>query len=166
MMKTLLALRHAKSSWKHPGLDDHERPLNKRGKRDAPLMGELLRTQELTPDVIVSSTAVRARQTAEKVAALCLYAGKIRLEDKLYLADFRTIIDVLRQVRDQAADRIMVVAHNPGLEQLVGTLTGEDEPFPTAALARIELPIERWTDLRVRTQGTLANFWGPKQLQR
>ena len=67
-MKTLIVMRHAKSSWKHPDVADHDRPLNKRGKQDAPRMGKLLRQQKLTPQVIVSSTATRARRTADAVA--------------------------------------------------------------------------------------------------
>jgi phosphohistidine phosphatase len=79
-MKTLLVLRHAKSSWNDTSLDDHERPLNKRGRRDGPRMGELVREHRLTPDIIISSDAVRARRTAEAVAEAARYAGEIVLD--------------------------------------------------------------------------------------
>jgi len=82
-MKTLLVLRHAKSSWDDPALGDHERPLNKRGRRDAPRMGELVREYGLIPDVVISSDAVRARRTAEAVAEAARYAGEILLDPSL-----------------------------------------------------------------------------------
>ena len=79
-MKTLLVLRHAKSSWNDTALDDHERPLNRRGRQDGPRMGELVRKHRLTPDIIFSSDAVRARRTAEAVAKAARYAGEILLD--------------------------------------------------------------------------------------
>ena len=85
-MKSLLILRHAKSSWKHPELTDHDRPLNKRGKRDAPRMGEILRSEHLIPEAIISSTAARAHATAEAVAKASGYKGKIALNRSLYAA--------------------------------------------------------------------------------
>ncbi len=75
-MKTLLVQRHAKSSWKDPGLDDHDRPLNKRGKKDGPRMGRLVREEDLIPDLILSSTAVRAKNTAKEVAEISGYSGR------------------------------------------------------------------------------------------
>ena len=83
-MKTLLILRHAKSSWKEQDLQDHDRLLNKRGKNDAPRMGKLLKDENLIPDLIMSSTAVRAKKTAELVAKACKYKGKIVLNHSLY----------------------------------------------------------------------------------
>ena len=85
-MKTLLILRHAKSSWKHPELSDHDRPLNKRGKRDAPIIGELLRKKGLVPDVIFSSTALRAKDTVSAVTSASGYAGKVIFLSALYSA--------------------------------------------------------------------------------
>ena len=85
-MKTLLILRHAKSSWKHEQISDHDRPLNKRGKRDAPRIGRLLRDRNLAPELIISSTAKRARKTAAKAARECCYEGVIELCGELYLA--------------------------------------------------------------------------------
>ena len=85
-MKTLLILRHAKSDWETPDVADHDRPLNGRGKRDAPRMGRLLRDENLVPDLIISSTAKRARKTAKLVAEASGYEGEIRLAETLYLA--------------------------------------------------------------------------------
>src|SRR2546428_2406284 len=87
-MKSLLILRHAKSSWKHPELTDHDRPLNKRGKRDAPRIEEILRGEHLIPEAIISSTAARAHATAEAVAKASGYKGEVTLNRSLYAVDF------------------------------------------------------------------------------
>jgi len=162
-MKTLLLLRHAKSSWNDPALDDHERPLNKRGQRDAPRMGELVREYGLVPDVVLSSDAVRARLTAEAVAVAARYAGDILLDPHLYMAGAADIRSLLPTVRANA-ETVMIVGHNPGLEQLVEQLTGERQDLPTATLAQIGLPIDQWRDLKLSTRGTLVGLWRPKEL--
>jgi phosphohistidine phosphatase len=151
-MKTLLVLRHAKSSSNDPALDDHERPLNKRGRRDGPRMGELVRECGLIPDVVISSDAVRARLTAEAVAAAAQFAGAILLDPHLYMAYPPDILSLLRPVQENA-ETVMIVGHNPGLEQLVEQLTGERQDLPTAALAQIVLPIDQWRDLKLSTGG-------------
>ena len=160
-MKTLLVLRHAKSSWNDPALDDHERPLNQRGRRDAPRMGALVREDGLIPDVVLSSDAVRARLTAEAVAETARYAGEILLDPRLYLASPADILSLLPTVRENAGT-VMIVGHNPGLEKLVEHLTGEPQDMPTAALAQIGLPIDQWRDLKLSTRGTLVGFWRPE----
>jgi len=162
-MKKLLILRHAKSSWKEPGLTDHDRPLNKRGNRDAPRMGELVREKGLAPDLILSSTAVRARKTAEKVAQACEYDQEIQLERELYLASSATYQQVLKGLPERI-EIVMVVAHNPGLEVLLASLTDEMEDMPTAALAEVSLPIISWMQLGSNTKGKLLNLWRPKEL--
>ena len=162
-MKTLLVLRHAKSSWKNPETSDHDRPLNRRGKRDAPRMGRLVAARGLRPDVIVSSTAQRARRTADEVAQHSGYEGAVQLERHLYLASPDEIVDVVRSVAG-GARRVMVVGHNPGLEDLVARLAGHPETLPTAALAEIRLSIRSWKDLAVSSAGTLAGVWRPREL--
>jgi len=163
-MKTLLVLRHAKSSRNDAALDDHERPLNKRGCRDGPRMGQLLREHRLTPDVIISSDAVRARLTAEAVAETAHDAGEILLDPSLYIAGPAGIVAVLRAVRGTKAGTVMIVGHNPSREGLVAQLTGEEQDLPTAALAQIVLPIDHWRDLKVSTRGTLLALWRPREL--
>ena len=163
-MKTLLILRHAKSSWHDTSLADHERALNARGRRDAPRMGELLREQRLIPDAIISSDAMRARLTAEAAAEAAGYPGTIVLDPQLYHATPTDIVEVLRTVRATEAATVMIVGHNPGLEELVAQLTGDQRDFPTAALARILLPIDEWGDLDLSTPGTLEDLWLPKEL--
>ena len=166
-MKTLLVLRHAKSSWDDSALHDHERPLNGRGEKDAPRMGQLARDEGLTPDLILSSDAVRARLTAAAMAEVI--GGQILLDERLYLASAAEIIAALqsvvqRTVFQDSAATVMIVGHNPGLEELVAQLTGEWESLPTAALAQISLPIARWSDLDTDTRGTLVGLWRPKEL--
>lgn len=162
-MKTLLLLRHAKSSHKHPELPDHDRPLNKRGQLAAPRMGALLVAEGLVPDLIVCSTAARARATAGLVAQACGYAGEVRPAPQLYLAGPAAYLDVLRGLTGEY-ERVLVVGHNPGLEALVEALTGETVAMPTAALAQVTLSLSNWWDLTDDFQGRLANIWLPKGL--
>ena len=162
-MKTILILRHAKSSWKHPGLEDHERPLKKRGLRDAPRMGRLLVDLELAPERIVSSTAERARSTAKLAADACGYEHDIGLSESMYLSGADAYIDELRVLPDSVR-RAMVVGHNPDVEELVFLLTGRNEVMPTAALAHVRVPAESWNDLRTGLKGELLGLWRPKEL--
>lgn len=161
-MKTLLILRHAKSSWEDRSLSDHDRPLNPRGRRDAPRMGRLLEDEELWPALILSSTASRAATTTQLLAEDQSYAGEIRYLSELYLAGPHDYINTVRRVGGDA-DSLMVVGHNPGLELLVQMMTGDWERMPTAALACIHIPIDDWTDLDT-TGGELAGIWRPKEL--
>lgn len=163
-MRTLLVLRHAKSSWKDPDLADHDRPLNKRGKKNAPAMGKLIKKEGLTPSWIASSTALRARKTAEAAAKGSGYTGTIHYLKDLYLAHPADICAVVGRTAPESATRILIVGHNPGLEELVGALTARREPFPTGALAQIELPIESWRELSGAIQGELVHLWRPKDL--
>lgn len=163
-MKTLLVLRHAKSSWKNQELADHDRPLNKRGKRDAPRMGWLLREQELVPDLIISSTAKRAITTAKAVVDASGYENEIVLTRGLYHAWAESFLTILSRLTDDPA-RVMVIGHNPGLEGLVEALVGQYERMPTAALAQIQLPIDRWSDLDETIEGVLIGLWRPKELR-
>lgn len=159
-IKTLLLLRHAKSSWKNPGQQDHDRPLNARGKRDAPQMGRRLAELDLIPDFILSSTAKRARKTAEKVAEAMGFEGVLELTKTLYLADIEEHLTVLLSVPD-SVERVLVIAHNPGLQNLVFSLTGLHQEMPTTGLAQIELAIQRWAELSEKPAGRLVNFWRP-----
>ena len=163
-MKTLLVLRHAKSSWDDGTLDDHERPLNERGQRDAPQMGKVIREHRLIPDVVLSSDALRARQTAEAVAKAAHYAGEILLDPRLYGASPADIVKVLRTVEETNAATVMIVGHNPGLEELVTRLTRERQDLPTAALAQIALPVDQWRELTLSRRGSLIGLWRPKEL--
>jgi phosphohistidine phosphatase len=162
-MKSLLILRHAKSRQDVPGLADHDRPLNQRGQHDAPRMGRLLARERLVPEMIISSTATRACTTATRVAEACGHAGPLELTRRLYLSGPLEHLSVVSELGDDAAS-LMVVGHNPDLEELVHLLTGESTTLPTAALARIELPIDSWSELAPGVRGRLAGVWRPKEL--
>ena len=163
-MKTLLILRHAKSSWKDSSLADHDRPLNKRGKRDAPRMGQLLRQEDLLPELIISSSAKRARTTAEHVAEESGYEGELSFSRDLYAFDAEAYLETINGIPDEY-NCVMLVGHNPGMEELIEILTDEYQRFPTAALAQIELPIESWRQVNDDDAGgRLVNLWRPKEL--
>jgi len=162
-MKSLLILRHAKSSWKHPKLTDHDRPLNKRGKRDAPRMGEILRSEHLIPEAIISSTAARAHATAEAVAKASGYKGKIALNGSLYAAGPEAYLKVLHGLSNDSV-RVLVVGHNPGLEELLEMFTGEAQIMPTCTLAHVKFSMDSWLELDYKTKGELAGIWQPRDL--
>jgi phosphohistidine phosphatase len=162
MVKTLLILRHAKSSWKEPGLSDHDRPLNKRGRNDVPKMGRLIRRKKLKPQLILCSGAKRARETVELITQVCGYRHEIRFSEALYAAGPEAYIKLLYAL-DDAYDCVMVAGHNPGLEELLERLTGEEHRLPTAALAQVELPIEKWRELGDSVNGGLTDLWSPRQ---
>lgn len=162
-MKSVLILRHAKSSWKHPDIDDHDRPLNKRGKHDAPIMGELLKNKHLVPDLIISSTANRAHSTAKDVAKSSGYKGKIRLEHSLYAAEPAAYINVLHHLSNNYT-RVLMIGHNPGIEELVGMITGEEHIMPTCSLVHIQYPVDNWNEISYKTIGKLLGTWQPREL--
>jgi phosphohistidine phosphatase len=164
-MKILLLMRHAKSSWKATELADHERPLNKRGKKDAPLMGQVLKEHSLVPQQIISSTAIRARQTAETIAEISGFTGEISFLDRLYLAEAEEYLHTLKDIPDQT-DRVMIIGHNPGLETLLQILSNKIESLPTAVIARINLPIEHWSDLSNDISGELVEIWRPQEIRK
>lgn len=161
-MKQLLVLRHAKSSWADASLDDWHRPLNERGRRDAPRAGEWLRGQSLVPDLIISSDAVRALATAQTVATAAGYAGEIVVEPSLYHASPADVRAVLNGVRDQDAGTVMIVGHNPGLEDFLRKLTGEYHELPTTALVRLAVPIAGWSELDATTTASIVDSWKPR----
>ncbi len=162
-MKSLLILRHAKSSWKHPELTDHDRPLNKRGKRDAPRMGKILRSEHLIPEAIITSTAARARVTAEAVAKASGYKGRIALNRSLYAAGPEAYLKVLHELSDHYK-RVLVVGHNPGLEELLEMFTDETQLMPTCTLAHVKFSIDSWIELDYKTKGQLAGIWQSRDL--
>lgn len=162
-MKTLLLLRHAKSSWKDSDLEDHDRPLNKRGKREAPRMGKLLTDEKLLPELILSSSARRARKTAEHVIHASGYRGETRITAELYEAGPEKLRQFLAGLPDFLV-RVLLVGHNPGLEELLESLAGAYVPLSTAALAQIEIPISDWAEISGQPQASLKNLWQPREL--
>jgi phosphohistidine phosphatase len=161
-MKTLLLLRHAKSSWDQPSLRDFDRPLAERGKRDAPRMGKALRDRGPHPELIISSPSTRTRATIKAIAASARFEAEIQFEESVYGASSAELIKLIRRLPEERTSA-MIVGHNPGLEDLVGRLTGRSERMPTAALACIEFQIDRWEDAS-DGEGKLAWLLTPKQL--
>jgi phosphohistidine phosphatase len=142
-MKRLYLLRHAKSSWDDASLADFDRPLNDRGLRAAPFMGELMAERGIRPDVIVSSPAKRAMQTAELVRESSGFDIRIDYDERIYEASLSTLLKVISQLPDDAQSAL-IVGHNPGMEGIARYLSGELQPMPTATLVSIKLRIDRW----------------------
>jgi phosphohistidine phosphatase len=162
-MKTLLIMRHAKSSWDDAAQADHDRPLNARGRKAGPRMGELLAERRLRPDVILCSTAERARATARLVATASGFTGAVEERAELYLASPEAYLRVVRQVRGPAPI-VLVIGHNPGLEELVAKLTGREEPMQTAAVAEVNVAITEWQELGWGVQTELVGVFRPKEV--
>jgi phosphohistidine phosphatase len=155
-------LRHAKSSWEFADLSDHDRPLNNRGKRDAPKIGKKLLKEGLVPHLIISSSAIRAHSTAKKVAKACGYEEEILIDPTLYDSGHSEYLNALR-IQDDRYYIIMLVGHNPVSEELVELLTGEMVTMPTCAVACMRLPIESWRQIKPQMRGELLNLWSPKE---
>ena len=162
-MKQLLLMRHAKSSWDNAELADHDRPLNKRGRRDAPRMGKWLCDQGVIPGRIISSTAVRARKTAAVVAEACGMDDHLELDRSLYFGDVSEWVALIAET-DSEIQSVMLVGHNPGLEDFLEHLIGHYERLPTATVACVELPIDAWQNLSTNSSGRLLAIWRPKEL--
>jgi len=144
-MKSLTIVRHAKSSWKDRGLSDRERPLNKRGKRDAPIMGRRVMEAGIRPSQIISSPAVRAWTTARVFAQELSYPAEfLQREDGLYLASLDNLLDVVA-TQDNGFNNLMLFGHNPGLTDLVNYLVpGLTNNLPTAGVVSVNLDCEDW----------------------
>jgi phosphohistidine phosphatase len=156
-------MRHAKSGWDIAGIDDHDRPLNDRGQRAAPAMGQLLVEKNLVPDLIVSSTALRARETALAVARASAWKHEIRLTRALYMAEPGTILQVVATLADDVR-RVLVVGHNPGMEDLVSDLSFMRNTMPTAAIAHFDCSIPRWSAPLDGQVARLVDVWRPREI--
>lgn len=161
-MKTLYVLRHAKSSWDNPEWSDFDRPLNDRGLKTAPLMGKVIFDNQFQPDVIVSSPAERAEQTAVLVKENARVNEEIKFDERIYEASPLRLFQVISEM-DEDKNSMMLVGHNPGLEGLVKILTGEIQAMPTAALAVINLNINNWKDISADC-GELQTLLRPKEI--
>jgi phosphohistidine phosphatase len=162
-MKTLLIMRHAKSNHAASQFSERERPLTTKGERRAAEMGAWLLERELLPQLILTSTAVRACHTAQLVAETSGYRGEIRALDELYMAEADETISLLQSLPEDL-ERVLVVGHNPGLESLIPLLTEQIVSLPAAGLADISLPIDHWGDLSMKTEAGLIELWRPKEL--
>lgn len=161
-MKTLYLLRHAKSSWKDPDLQDFDRPLNGRGRKAAPLVGQVIRKRKLGIDLILCSPATRARQTASLVKESARLTAELLYDERIYDADAARLLEVVSQAAESAG-ALMLVGHNPGMEELLTVLAGEGHRMPTAAMACVALDVEKWGKIRARA-GRLEWLVCPKEL--
>lgn len=161
-MKTLTIVRHAKSSWKDSNLSDRKRPLNRRGERDAPLMGKRIVEHGIRPSLIISSPATRAWTTAKIIATEIAYPIEfLQREDDLYLASLNDILDVIA-AQDNGFNHLMVVGHNPGLTDVANFLSpGLTHNLPTAGIVSVQIDQDNW-DLRERPNTELLIHDYPK----
>ncbi len=162
-VKTLLLLRHAKSSWDDNTLKDFDRPLNKRGLKAAPMVGETMRKRKLRPELVLSSPAERAKETTRLVCDAAGLIAVARYEDGIYEASARRLLEIVSQTED-AVNTAMLVGHNPGLAELLAILTGEPHHMTTATLACIDLSIEKWSEV-TSGAGKLQWIVKPKELK-
>lgn len=165
-MKTLYLIRHAKSSWDDPDLGDFERPLNKRGKKDAPNMAKRLKEKRVTPDCMISSPATRAFDTCKEFAKILDFdKDKIKTDKRLYHADEDQILMVIRELKDRERDEeevVLLFGHNPGLTEFANALTNEYiDNIPTCGIVKVHLKIDRWKDASFGC-GSLEFFDFPK----
>ena len=163
-MKNLLVMRHAKSAYPPSIADDFDRPLSKRGRKDLACMANLLASAENPPDLILSSSAVRAEQTATAMAAAVeIEARNFCCEDRLYLAAPAGLSAAVAGLPDPAKS-VLIIGHNPGLEEWIGLLCGADLRLPTSGLAALRLDITRWAQIH-EAQGQLRWFAIPRLLR-
>lgn len=163
-MKTLYLVRHAKSSWKFPELDDFERPLNKRGKRDAPAMGRFLKDKDIMPDIIISSPAVRASMTTRIISDILSYPlSRVKYSDEIYEADTTSLLKVVSRVDDKF-NSTMLIGHNPGMTYFANMLAkARIDNIPTCGIFCTELDISSWQEI-LENCGTFKFFEYPKNL--
>ena len=155
-------MRHAKSSWDDAKMSDFERPLNERGLKTAPLMGEIINKKYFQPDLILSSPAERAKQTAQIVKESAQLKSEIIFNEKIYEASVGRLLEVIGE-QSESVESILLVGHNPGLEDLVKFTTGKLHAMPTAALAIVDLQINKWSDITA-SKGDLRELIRPKEI--
>ena len=164
IMRTLILMRHAKSDWKIPGLADHDRPLNARGRRATPLIADQLRGHELRADVILASSALRVQQTLELLQERWSSDAEVFNKEALYLAPPQEIVCHVEELPAEHSTA-MVIGHNPGMCALVCHLAGEGIEMPTAAVAVFRTQAESWVSAMADGQWQLDAFWKPRELE-
>jgi phosphohistidine phosphatase len=161
-VKTLLLLRHAKSSSKDQGLADFERPLNDHGRKAADLVGRFLAKENMDIDLVISSPAVRARETTELVLRAANRSPELRFDQRIYEATPARLLEVAAQIEDEWKS-VLMVGHNPGMEELLTLLVGVEYHMPTATLAKIALNSKKWDQI-LAEQGVLQSFVKAREL--
>lgn len=159
----LILMRHAKSDWGDPSLSDHQRPLNQRGRRDAPLMADWLATIDMVPDTILSSSAERTRETVALMTPQWSGQPMTSFCEGLYLATPESILSTIRSDAGDAM-KLMILAHNPGITALTSGLADDFIEMPTAAIAVFKISTSDWSKLQSSTPIQLTQFMRPKAL--
>ena len=161
-MKSIYLIRHAKSSWENPKLSDHQRPLNKRGLRDAPIMGQKLKNLYLPPDKIICSSAKRAKQTAELIEKKWLSSKSIESSDLLYEQPISSILNLI-QSNPEDFNSLALVFHNPTVTQITNLLCSSSfQDVPTCSVLVISCNKKKWSSVDIGTCN-LVNFEYPKK---
>lgn len=166
-MKTFYLVRHAKSSWDFPELNDIDRPLGKRGIKNAPEMGERLAVRNIHPEVMVSSPAVRALETAKVIAKIIGYPEKdIIIDTKVYHGNVGELLEVVQSTGNQY-DSLMLFGHNPGFTAFANLLANEQiDNIPTCGIFACKLPVDLWSDVALGMGNTLFFDYPKKPFQR
>src|SRR5262245_415709 len=163
-MRTLYLLRHAKSSWKDTNLADFDRPLSGRGRKATETVGAFLKDKEIDLDLVVSSPAVRARQTIELVLRAAKIKPELRFDERIYEATPSRLLEVVTQLENEQK-AVLLVGHNPGMQELLLLLTGQSEEYPTAALTKISFKNLKWAEVGSK-KGALEWLVKPKELDK
>lgn len=161
-MKTLLIMRHAKSSWDNSECSDFERPLNEFGLKAAPFMGNIIYKNGLQPDLIISSPAKRAKQTAVLIKAVAEIDANIEYREELYGARTTAFLNVTFNIEDKY-ESVLLIGHNPEIENFIHKMTGETQSMPTASVAVIKLNIKKWSEITANC-GRLELIVRPRDL--
>lgn len=160
-MKTLVLMRHAKSSWDDLTLPDFDRTLNKRGKESAPRMGQFFKEKNFEPDLILCSPAKRTKQTATLFLEAAGLEEPVHFDQRIYEADVARLLDVLADIEENRRN-VLIIGHNPGMSDLNEFLTGQFEDFTTATIAQLTLSSPKWNEIKPRS-GNLDWIKRPKE---
>ena len=163
MVRRLILMRHAKSDWANQHLSDHDRPLNERGRRSAPLMAKQFANNNLTPVAIVASTAARVRETLALMLAEWRHEPEVRFQKSLYLASVETLKTHVSGLLDSWSDAL-IVGHNPGLMDFASWLAGQPLEMPTAGVVVFEADGESWSEAVATRNWQLKALWKPRDL--
>jgi phosphohistidine phosphatase len=162
-MKKLLLVRHGKSSWDNPDIADHERPLTTRGKESASTIGKFLKKEDLIPDLIISSTAKRANKTADIIGKKSSYNQKILESEALYSGSSEDYTNIIHEIADKNKT-VLLVGHNPVIEDVVERITAEKRIMKTCSLAHIDLSIDSWKNFHYRKKYKLVALINVREL--
>ena len=160
-MKKLFIIRHAKSDWNNLSLKDFNRPLNKRGFKNAPFMGQVLKDMDVMPDLILSSPAIRAITTARLISNEIVYKKEIQTNKKIYEASLETLDNIVHSIDDKY-ETVFLVGHNPSVSFLAFNLCGLNEDIPTCAVIQIDFDTNTWADISL-DNSKLISYDYPKK---